>query len=197
MHRIDPFHNGLWPFPAAPVVTNEQSAPPFPGEEPANPELAAAGVSPEHLRLLGSPLVSRLVELPLADKSGTTTFGLDLKPLLDPVVGAGKPGTYLVGLRRLTGKPERAWIRVQVTNLSVTSVEETGRALLYVRALDTGEPVRGATVEARRLLLPQYPARAATPRSARPATPTDAWSSARSPGTASIACPSPTATTCW
>ncbi len=30
------------------------------------------------------------------------------KPLLDDVVGAGKPGTYLVGLRRLTGKPERA-----------------------------------------------------------------------------------------
>src|SRR5262249_31825402 len=120
---------------------------PFPGEEPTNPELASAGVRPEHLRLLGSPLVSRLVELPLADKSGTTTFGLDLKPLLDPVVGAGKPGTYLIGLRRLTGQPERAWIRVQVTNLSVISVEETGRALLYVRALDTGEPVRGATVK--------------------------------------------------
>ena len=147
VHRIDPFHNGLWPFPAAPVVTNEQSAPPFPGEEPVNPELTGAGVSPQHLRLLGSPLVSRLVELPLADKSGTTTFGLDLKPLLEPVVGSGKPGTYLVGLRRLTGQPERAWVRVQVTNLSVTSVEETGRALLYVRALDTGEAVRGATVK--------------------------------------------------
>ena len=147
VHRIDPFHNGLWPFPGAPVVVDEQLAPPFPGEEPANPELASAGVTPEHLRLLGSPLVSRLVELPLSDKSSTTTFGLDLKPLLDEVVGAGKPGTYLVGLRRLTGKPERAWIRVQITNLSVTSVEETGRAVLYVRALDTGEPVRGATVK--------------------------------------------------
>ena len=147
VHRIDPFHNGLWPFPASPVMVDEHSAPPFPGEEPANPELAAAGVKAEHLRLLGSPLVSRLVELPLADKSGTTTFGLDLKPLLDEALGAGKPGTYLVGLRRLTGKPERAWIRVQITNLSVTSVEETGRALLYVRALDSGEPVRGATVK--------------------------------------------------
>lgn len=147
VHRIDPLHNGLWPFPGSPLVVDEQSAPPFPGEEPPNPDLQCAGATREHLRLLGTPLVSRLVELPLSDKSGTTTFGLDLKPLLDDAVGANKPGTYLVGLRRLTGRPERAWVRVQITNLSVTSVEETGRAVLYVRALDTGEPVRGATVK--------------------------------------------------
>jgi uncharacterized protein YfaS (alpha-2-macroglobulin family) len=147
VYRIDPFHNGLWPFPASPLVVDEQSAPPFPGEEPANPELSGAGATPQHMRLLGSPLISRLVDLPLSDKSGTTHFGLDLKPLLDDAGGAGKPGTYLVGLRRLTGKPERAWVRVQVTNLSVTAVEETGRAVLYVRALDSGEAVRGATVK--------------------------------------------------
>lgn len=149
--RVDPLHAGLWPFPSSPVVIDEESPPPFPGEEPSTnvqvPGYIDSTELAQHVRLLGSPLVSRLVDLPLGEKSGTTTFGLDLKPLLDPVVGASRPGTYLVGLRRLTGKPERAFMRVQVTNLSVTSVEETGRAVLYVRALDSGEPVRGAVVK--------------------------------------------------
>ncbi len=149
VYRVDPLHTGLWPFPSSPIVLDEQSAPPFPGEEPTVPSIPGpndARSLSQHLRLLGSPLVSRLVELPLADKAGTTSFGLDLKPLLDDVVGTNRPGTYLIGLRRLTGRAERAYVRVQVTNLSITSVEETDKAVLYVRALDTGEPVRGATV---------------------------------------------------
>lgn len=144
VHRVDPLHPGLWPFPSSPIVVDEQSAPPFPGEEPATPLLPGtvdARSLSQHLRLLGSPLASRLVELPLADKANTTSFGLDLKSLVDE-----RPGTWLVGLRRLTGRPERAWVRVQITNLSITSVEETDKAVLYVRALDTGDPVRGATV---------------------------------------------------
>jgi alpha-2-macroglobulin len=144
IYRVDPMHTGLWPFPSSPVVIDEQSAPPFPGEEPEvpnRPTVLDAQELSRHLRLLGSPLVSRLVDLPLADKAGTTSFGLDLKGLVDD-----RPGTWLVGLRRLTGRPERAYVRVQITNLSLTSVEETDKAVLYVRALDSGEPVRGATV---------------------------------------------------
>jgi uncharacterized protein YfaS (alpha-2-macroglobulin family) len=142
--RVDPLHAGLWPFPSSPIVIDEQSAPPFPGEEPATPDIPGtldARTLQQHLRLLGSPLVSRLVDLPLADKANTTSFGLDLKGLVDE-----RPGTYLVGLRRLTGRPERAWVRVQITNLTLTSVDETDKAILFVRTLDTGEPVRGATV---------------------------------------------------
>lgn len=144
VYRVDPFHSGLWPFPSSPIVLDEQSAPPFPGEEPATPQVPGALDArslQQHLRLLGSPLTSRLVELPLADKAGTTSFGLDLKPLVDD-----RPGTYLIGLRRLTGRAERAYVRVQITNLTVTSVEETDKAVLYVRTLDSGAPVRGATV---------------------------------------------------
>lgn len=152
IHRIDPFHTGVWPFPSAPVTINEDQAPPFPGEEPTDSvstpsDYLNAGKLSSHLRLLGSPLVSRLVELPLQDKAAATTFGLDLKPLLDDAVGANRPGTYLVGLRRLTGPAERSWMRVQVTNLSVTCIDETARALLYVRALDTGAAIKGATVK--------------------------------------------------
>lgn len=151
IYRVDPLHTGLWPFPGSPIVVDEESDPPFPGEEPEVPGPGAGYVDEAvlraNIRLLGSPLVSRLIDLPLADKSGTTTFGLDLKPLLDPVVGANRPGTYLVGLRRLTGRPERAYMRVQITNLSVTSIEEREQVVLYVRALDSGDAVRGATVQ--------------------------------------------------
>ncbi len=152
VHKIDPLHVGLWPFPEEPVVIDEQSAPPFPGDEPDNPGVAD-GVSRaeliSHLRLLGSPQASRLVDLPLSDKGGSTNFGLDLGPLIDDAPGSPgrlKPGTYLVGVRRLTGAPERAWSRVQVTNLSLTAVEERTQAVFFVRALDSAAAVAGATI---------------------------------------------------
>jgi uncharacterized protein YfaS (alpha-2-macroglobulin family) len=148
IYKIDPLHEGIWPFPEQPVVINEESAPPFPGEEPSTPASTAGYIGADeltsHIRLLGSPLVSRVVELPLANKSGTTTFGLDLGTLLDEVAGRQRPGTYLVGLRRLTGAPERAYVRVQVTNLSLTAVEERNRAVFFVRTLDEAKEVRGA-----------------------------------------------------
>lgn len=150
IYRIDPLHEGVWPFPERPVVINEESAPPFPGEEPSTPANTAGYIGAEelqaHVRLLGSPLISRVVDLPLASKSGATSFGLDLGPLLDEAVGRQRPGSYLVGLRRLTGAPERAYVRVQVTNLSLTAVEERDRALFFVRTLDDAREVRGAKI---------------------------------------------------
>jgi alpha-2-macroglobulin len=148
VHRIDPFFTGLWPFPGNGVTVDEEAAPPFPGEEPRTPPLGeedreAVG---RHVRLLGSPLVSRVVALPLDRRAGTTRFGLDLGALVDPAVGSRRPGTYLVGLRRLTGGAQRTWVRVQVTNLTLTAVEERDRAALFVRTLDTAEPVSGARV---------------------------------------------------
>jgi hypothetical protein len=149
IYRVDPLHPGLWPFPNRPIVINEESAPPFPGEEPAtrsNPAYIGEEELTANIRLLGSPLVSTLVDLPLPRRGGTTTFGLDLAPLLNPVVGKARPGTYLVGLRRLTGAPERSYVRVQVTNLSLTTVEERDKALFFVRTLDEATEVKGARI---------------------------------------------------
>ncbi|MBS1151777.1 MAG: alpha-2-macroglobulin domain protein, partial [Myxococcaceae bacterium] len=157
--RIDALHNGLWPYPSSPIVIDEQSAPPFPGEEPEVPAMAGyvdASALQKHIRLLGTPLVSKVIDLPLSDKGNTTHFGIDLKNLLDPVVGANRPGTYLVGLRRLTGRPERSWMRVQVTNLTLTSAEERNKAILYVRTLDGGDAVKGATVTLEGRLVPPF-----------------------------------------
>jgi len=150
IHRVDALHAGLWPFPQSPLVVDEQRPPPFPGEEPERAPGTLDGADTDemvaHIRLLGTPLVSKVVDLPLASRGGTTSFGLDLAPLLDPVTGANRPGTYLVGLRRLVGPPQRAWMRVQVTNLSVTAVEERDRVVFFVRTLDRAEPVRGAKI---------------------------------------------------
>lgn len=149
VHRIDPLHTGMWPFPATPIVVDEQSAPPFPGEEPAAPVLGNyvdQSALQQHLRLLGSPLVSRVFDLPLLDKSGTTSFGLDIGGALDGAVGTRRPGTYLVGVRRLQGAPERAWSRVQITNLSLTTAEERGKAVFFVRTIDGALPVEGAAI---------------------------------------------------
>ncbi|MBI5494335.1 MAG: hypothetical protein HY904_04860 [Deltaproteobacteria bacterium] len=149
IYRVDPLSNALWPFPESNVVVDEEREPPFPGEEPTPSEIPGGLSTDElrrHIRLLGSPLVSRVVDLPLASKGGTTRFGLDMGVLLDPVVGKARPGTYLVGLRRLVGRPERSYVRVQVTNLSLSVVEERDRAVMFVRTLDRAEPVRGARI---------------------------------------------------
>jgi uncharacterized protein YfaS (alpha-2-macroglobulin family) len=150
IYRIDPLHEGLWPFPHSPIVINEESPPPFPGEEPERKEEDLNYVSAHelnrHLRLLGSPLVSKVVDLPLAKKGSTTNFGLDIGRLLDKAIGKRKPGHYLVGLRRLTGPPQRIYVRVQVTDLSLTSVEEREQVIFYVRSIDSARPVSGAKI---------------------------------------------------
>jgi len=150
IYRIDPLHPGLWPFPANPVVVDESSAPPFPGEEPERGldtlDYVSAGELTNHLRLLGSPLISEVIDLPLAGKGATTRFGLDIGRLLDKRLGRKRPGHYLVGMRRLSGPEQRSYARVQVTNLSLTSIEEHKRVVFYVRAIDTAAPVRGAQV---------------------------------------------------
>ncbi|BDG03197.1 alpha-2-macroglobulin family protein [Anaeromyxobacter oryzae] len=148
IHRVDPWFTGLWPFPQGGVTVDEDQPPPFPGEEPAAPGLGDRDDSAlaRHLRLLGSPLVSKVVALPLDKRAGATRFGLDVGALLDPAVGKGRPGTYLVGLRRLAGPARRSWVRVQVTNLTLTAVEERDRAAVFVSTLDRGEPVGGARV---------------------------------------------------
>ncbi len=151
VHRIDPLHLGLWPFPQEPLSVVEDAEPPMPGYEPdlpRLPSLVSRSDLAKHVRLLGTPLVSRVVDLPLANKGGTTSFGLDVGRLLDGerTLGTKKPGTYLVGVRRLQGAAERTWARVQVTNLSVTAVEERGQAVFFVRTLDTAAPVAQATI---------------------------------------------------
>lgn len=150
IQRIDPLDRSLWPFPDRGVAVDESVRPPGPGEEPktwdAPDQQIPAEEIPQHIQLLGSPPVSTIVTLPLKKDGGAAGFGFDLAPHLAKVAGAGEPGTYLVGLRPLEGGSVRSWMRVQATDLSLSTLEEPYAVRFAVTSLSTGLPVAGASI---------------------------------------------------
>ncbi|MBT6275401.1 MAG: alpha-2-macroglobulin, partial [Chromatiales bacterium] len=117
---------------------------PLPFTDPARPPDAEKIAV--HIRGLGSPMFSGITALPLGQFRGGARFGLDLGQLL---AKAGKPltlGTYLVGIRRLSGPPVRSWMRVQVTDIALTTAEVADDLRVLVTSLNSGEPKVGATV---------------------------------------------------
>ncbi|MCP3957749.1 MAG: alpha-2-macroglobulin [bacterium] len=149
IYPVDPLDRSFWPFPAQPVVVNEAKRPPGPGEAPApfhearhlgEPELR------EQLEALGSPPVSSMVELPLRKEGSSATFGLNLSEHLERLAPPRAPGHYLVGLRPLDASSQRQWMRLQVTDLSLTTSEHRGTIRLTVTSLATAKPVEGARV---------------------------------------------------
>ncbi|MEQ1507729.1 MAG: Ig-like domain-containing protein, partial [Myxococcota bacterium] len=153
VYRVDPLNRALWPFPSDPIAIDESARPPGPGEEPGgwdDPDPISTDELAQRLRSLGSPGWSGIVHLPDASDDAAR-FGLDLAPALARVSGKDAPGHYLVGLRRLDGTTERTWVRLQVTDLALTTVENPADVLFQVSSLASGGPVAGAvvTVEAR------------------------------------------------
>ena len=141
IYKLDPLDRNFWPFPDRPVRVNEETRPPGPGEEPA-----FATNMPKQIQLLGSPLVSRLVPLPMKDRAGGLRFGLDLKALLVKISGESQPGTYLLGYRTIGSSTRRDYARIQVTDLSLSTVEEDAAVNFVVTSLSTGAPVVGAKI---------------------------------------------------
>ncbi|HEY9595986.1 MAG TPA: MG2 domain-containing protein, partial [Spirochaetia bacterium] len=141
IHRIDPESLDFWPFPAEPVALNEEARPPMPGEE-----VAARARLPERIRLLGSPDISRIVDLPIGEQSGRSSFGVDVRGMLSEKFGVGVPGTYLVGYRSLDSSTQRSYVRLTVTDLCLSTVEEEDAVLFVVTSLHSGAPVAGAAV---------------------------------------------------
>lgn len=149
VYPVDPFDRDFWPFPEAPVPVDESERPPGPGETPelfTQQRHIREWELRERLTTLGSPPVSTLVELPLRREGAAARFGLDLEPHLARLSGPRAAGHYLVGLRPLGETSERQWMRIQVTDLSLTTVEEPDGVRFVVTSLDTGRPVTGATV---------------------------------------------------
>ncbi len=148
IHVIDPLDRSFWPFPAQPVGVNEDDRPPGPGEEPEPFTHPSRSISPAQLSqqidALGSPAISTLVDLPLGPDGGAARFGLDLEEHLEHAAGRARPGTYLVGLRTLDGASTRSWMRVQVTDLSLSTLEESNAVEFVVASLSTGRAVSGA-----------------------------------------------------
>ena len=140
----------LWPFPNTPIAIDESIRPPSPGEEPSEKEAKGNPISghqlQQQIRAMGSPSVSKIVNLPLTRSSNSANFGLDLSPLLASIKREQAPGTYLVGVRKLDHSKKRLWARIQVTDLSLSTVEETKRIGFVVNSLSNGKPIAGASI---------------------------------------------------
>ena len=148
IHPVDPLSRDFWPFPRQPLVTNDATSPPLPGNEPARwdgPGPIGGDDMAARVQALGTPAVSTLVDLPIRRGGVNSKFGIDLAPFLSQISGSGAPGTYLVGLRTTDGT-QRRWMRVQVTDLVLTTVEEPDRVRFVVTALSTARPVEGAAI---------------------------------------------------
>jgi hypothetical protein len=147
VYKIDPENRNFWPFPADPLAVDEDARPPMPGEEPPYGQNVSS-----QIRLLGTPHVSRIVDLPIRESSAGSRFGLDLAPLLASISGPDAPGTYLVGSRMLGAESRRVYVRLVVTDLSLSTIEEQKAVVFTVTSLKTGRPIAGAriTVEGER-----------------------------------------------
>jgi alpha-2-macroglobulin len=146
IHKIDPLGRDFWPFPGDGIETADDAPPPLAGNEPepwTGPEALRRRAMAARIRALGSPSVSELVTLPIAHGGVEARFGLDLRPLFAKIAGPGQPGTYLVGLRPLD-QGERRWLRVQITDLALSTVEEADRVHFTVTSLATAKPIAGA-----------------------------------------------------
>jgi len=148
IHAIDPLGRDFWPFPQAGLETDDDTAPPLAGNEPTpwtGTENIRRNALAARIAALGSPSVSELVPLPISRGGTEAKFGLDIAPHLTRIAGARQPGAYLVGLRPVDGS-QRRWMRVQVTDLVLTTVEEADRVRFQVTSLSNTRPVDGAEI---------------------------------------------------
>ncbi len=151
IYKVNATDRSFWPFPRNPVSLDENVRPPGPGEEPLAGNNLPGYINAEQLslrlRMLGSPQVSRVVLTPLRSGGGSTTFGLPLKDALAHIAGPDQPGTYLLGIRRLNEATTRDFVRIQVTDLCLTTVEEPRAIEFVVTSLKTGKPIQGASIK--------------------------------------------------
>ena len=141
VYRIDPENLEFWPFPAQPLAVDETARPPMPGEEKAHADDMVSAI-----RLLGSPDISRLIDLPIGEQSSRSSFGVDMRALLAARFGTDSPGTYLVGYRSLDSSVQRFYVRLSVTDLCLSTVEEEDAVVFVVTSLKSGAPVAGAAI---------------------------------------------------
>lgn len=150
LYPIDPLDRSFWPFPSV-IEVDESQRPYSPGEAPPAFTTVARFPSAEELaqqlRKLDPPPLSALVPLPQGSTDVPRQFGLDLAPHLQKLTQrSDAPGTYLVGLRAGDNGTQRAWVRLQVTDLSLTTVEEPSQVVFVVTSLRHATPVARARV---------------------------------------------------
>jgi hypothetical protein len=154
VHRVPALDRRYWPFPRVAVITDDQARPAGPGEEPDAAWDSPAGLSQErlseYLRLLDKPAYADLVSLGVgttgADGPGHAAKGFDLRHVLAQANGITKAGTYLLGMRDPANSSQREWMRLQVTDLALSTVTDGESVRFVVTSLRSAVPVAGAQV---------------------------------------------------
>ncbi len=157
---LDPLDLAAWPFPPRPLTVGEgrKPRPPESGRTvPAGSGETVRSWQLEELLLSPPPRsLRRILDLPLAGRPLGARFGLDLAPLLAELTGSASPaGAFLVGVRP-TMRAERQWMRLQVTDLALTTVEQRLEVGFFVTSLRSGAPVAGAAVTVEGLACDQW-----------------------------------------
>ncbi len=126
---------------------DESTPPQGEGSIPNNPG-ATLSLPTQHinhyLRSLGTPAISKVVNLPKNETSKKARLGLNLAPYLKsllPKSAKDNARHFLVGVRRLDGSTQRHYALVQVTDLALASVEQEKKVRFVVTSLQTGKPV--------------------------------------------------------
>ncbi|MBN1551308.1 hypothetical protein JW979_07560, partial [bacterium] len=149
--RINPFDRSFWPFPEFPIKVDESRRPPGPGEEMEPFDKGTRSIYPYeisgYISSLSAVHFSGIVNCPLKSISSAAKFGLDLEPYLAEISGKNEPGTYLVGIKRIEENQYRSWMRLQVTDLSITTVEEADAVRFIATSLKESVPVSNALIK--------------------------------------------------
>ncbi len=149
LYKIDPLDRTLWPFPEQTVTTDPNEPPPgISGTDSYYDQswFSNAWELARTLNAMGSHQVSDIVELPLKAMGPAGTYGMDLSDYLTQIDGENAPGTYLVGVQALDSAGPRHWVRVQVTDLALTTIEEPDTISFLVASLQSAAPVANAQI---------------------------------------------------
>ncbi len=152
IYRINPLDRTLWPFPDEPVTTNPDTWSSRNYRESSDENYhdqtlySSSWELQKTLETMGSHQVSDVVEMALKPMGDARTYGVDLANYLAQIDGTNAPGTYLAGVQALDTPGERHWMRIQVTDLALTTIEEPDAVSFYVTSLKSGTPVANARV---------------------------------------------------
>ncbi|MBI1206746.1 MAG: hypothetical protein GC191_05575 [Azospirillum sp.] len=147
---VDPLDPTLWPFPD-PALTADDGGPVSQLTEDLPPAAAGGGgrgaagleawIAAHTAPGQSVPGQSAVIELPAPPPPAGGRVVLDLKRQFERLAGPAAPGSYLVGVRVLDRTPVRAWRRVQVTDLALTTVQDRDQVLYAVTSLATAAPI--------------------------------------------------------
>lgn len=148
VYKIDPFHSVFDNMLNTPVIVFENNDTSGFINESNSQKSACAysdGVN-AYIKTLGDPHYSTSLNINEKEIKKFKSKNIDLKPMFTTVSGKEKSGTYLIGVRRLPDSDEWSYSRVDVTDLSLSTVETKNKVLFAVTNFSTRKTISDAVI---------------------------------------------------